>query len=211
MDSVARRNRTAPSKTKVHPKSANATNKVVFKLDLSIMLRAPELNFSLWDNAEIHELENYLHQFYNTRCEYTQHEFFNQNWANCDKAIIYFRDAIEPYWDLLDAKTPLKRAIREGLAVKRAGTTHPDCFDHDDELTEKIVQIGKDIGADILVDESDDNVKHRLKTGRSVRLPADKYIQYKNHGDDELKGLLEANKNGLLQLYAPRPETVDNI
>jgi hypothetical protein len=98
----------------------------VYRLDLSIMLRNPELNYKLYDDAEIYELESYLIQYHNIHEEYKEDKNFKQNWCNCDTACKYFWNDIFPIWkisDDLDGKgLGLKQAIREGRAFNAHGS-----------------------------------------------------------------------------------------
>lgn len=88
-----------------------------YELDVSIMLRDQKLNYNLWDDAEIFELNSYLDQFHSMKEQYKDNKNFNNNWCNVDKACKYFWDEIRPKWVVTDETMPTKQAIRQGKAI----------------------------------------------------------------------------------------------
>lgn len=113
------------------------------KLD-AIILRKPELNFSLWDEMEIDELERTLKYFYDNRHLYSFNTDFNTNWKNCDMAIKYFHEHIQPKWEKTDPNLPLKQAIREGKVIRVHTSFSPNNRDIDLDALRKKVEDGLD-------------------------------------------------------------------
>ena len=166
-----------------------------WKLDLSIMLRLPSLNYKLWDESEIMPLEAYREQFHSIRKEYEGNSNFFDNWVNCDKAVKYFYSDIAPKWTVADKTIPLKEAIRTGKAVR----TDKSLLRDSPETVKNILQLHRDGELfETIPDSPIEQVSQLLQEKQNVpaTITVSEYLHVKqNSNDTKLKDLLNKYKH----------------
>lgn len=161
------------------------------RLPEEIIIRDPVLNYKIWDEAEIEQLEDYLRQCFSMKERHGSNPNFNQNWINCDKAIKYYKSDILTQYVNFDESVPLKRAIKTGWAIH-----------HSSELTDEESDFLIDLNKKgyFSVDGCDDEIRKRLQSGERVRLSLKRYLLLKANADDDVRESILKNKN-LLELY----------
>lgn len=162
-----------------------------YRLDESIILRDPGLNYIIWDEAEIDHLEDYLRQCFYMKEKHNSNPHFRQNWINCDSAIKYYNTTIKTQYVNFDESVPLKQAIRAGCAILASSELG-------DEEVELLLELKKK--GHFTIDGCDEDIKKKLEAGEIVSLSMKRYLMMKVHDDETVRDTITNNKH-LLKLY----------
>ena len=161
------------------------------RLDESIILRDPALNYGIWDKAEIEPLEDYLRQCFNMKEKHDGNPNFMQNWINCDRAIKYYNNNILTQYVNFDESVPLKEAIRTGCAIHNSSELTTEEIDLLIEMKKK---------GHFSIDGCDDDIRLKLEAGEKVRMNMKRYLIMKVNNDERVREAIKNNKH-LLELY----------
>lgn len=156
-----------------------------FFLSIELMTRPPHENFKLWDESEIVPLEKYREQFALLHPENKKNKHFYDNWVNCDRAIHYFYNEINPKWKSMVPSMPLKQAIRTGNAIPLHENQQLTLAE-----TKRILQTANEE----LSNGQTGIAKQLLKEDKQATLTVSEYLEIKKGPDEEYKKLLDQNK-----------------
>lgn len=67
--------------------------------DEEFLLRKPSSLYSVWDTAGVKGLQRYNQMFQYYAPKLAKNAVFNENWANCQRATVYFEQKVSDYWN----------------------------------------------------------------------------------------------------------------